>query len=418
MKILHLNVTDDPFQSGANRAMHRLHVALRQRGVQSSIYCGTKTTLDPHAVEIPSFGPWGRKVEIRLGEWARREGLNCLGGIRTFRALSHDIIQNTDFLHVHDIHDENFSYAALPWLSRRVPMVYTLHDMWPLTGHCAQSFQCRRWRTGCGSCPLPDTYPKIERDRTRLEWNLKRLTFRMADVTFVAPSRWIESLAREGLTAPNDVVYIPHGINIDVFAPREKQAARRELGLPMDRIVVMFAAVKANNWNKGSDLLDASLNRLSVSLRDRITVLLVGEGGDQSIVSGGLPVVPLGRVRNDATMATAYAAADLFVHPTRAETFGLVAMEALACGTPVVSFNVGGIPETVRHEETGLLADPEDAEGLARHLARLILNPEERERMGKRGRNLVVTDFNFDLHVDRHLALYQQLLAAPETSAV
>jgi glycosyltransferase involved in cell wall biosynthesis len=311
----------------------------------------------------------------------------------------------------HGIHWDTFSYLALPRISRAKPAVLSLHDMWALTGHCHASLDCERWRTGCGRCPYPHVAPAVSRDSTWLDWRLKRWVYRRSRLAVVVPSRWLAGVARESILSHFEVHLIPHGINVDDYRPLDRTTCRSMLGLPQDRPVVLFAVEDLANPLKGGDLIVKAVRALPADLKRRIVFLMMGRNGEKMATAIDQPVTCLGYVASDCLKRMVYSAADVFVHPTRADSFGRTVLESLACGTPVASFRVGGIPDMVRNGETGTLAESGDSDGLARGIVELLA-PGTIGSFRDRCRAAVMREFTIDQHIERYTKLYRSLIEA------
>jgi len=202
---------------------------------------------------------------------------------------------------------------------------------------------------------------------------------------------------------------VPYGIDTDLFRPLERQIAREALGLPMAASVVFFSAVSLASERKGWPYLRQALERL----QSRVPRLVLLTAGDD--VPGGLPqrleTIHLGHVANDRLLRIAYNAADVFAGASLAETFGQVFLEASACGVPAVAFDTTGVRDVIRHGETGWLAPCRDAEGLADALQRLFDAPEQRERMGRAGRERVLAEFTLERQARDIESAYMDALA-------
>jgi glycosyltransferase involved in cell wall biosynthesis len=406
-KVLLVNHADGG--GGAAVAAHRLHVALRRAGVDSSMLVGTKTS---HDVWISQLRQW-RMVRRPIRAVTDRLGLNELDGIGAYTVGRRDDFEAADIVHYHAIHGSWFSYPVMPLLTRQKPSVMTLHDMWAFTGHCTFSFECGRWQSGCGHCPHPEAFPSIRRDATAVEWKFKDRVWSGSRLTIVSPSEWLAALARRSMLGRFPVTVIPHGIDTEVFRRIDPVAARTALRLPLDDPIVLFAASSVADRRKGADLVTSTLKGLPEPLRKRTTVALLGDGGPQmaaQLGETGCLVADLGYVASDRLKAVIYSAADVFVFPTRADNSPLVVLESLACGTPVASFDVGGVNELVHAGVTGLLAEPEDVVDLAVQLRRLLEDADLRGRLGDQARQTVVREFPQDLAADRHRQLYAELL--------
>lgn len=413
MRVLLLNHAERT-GGGAAIAGLRLHQGLQRAGVESRLLVGAKSSDDPTVHVLPPAR--GTRVLRKL---AREVGLTELGDVAAYRVRRGPDVAWADVVHAHAVHGSWFSYPAMSALSRTRPTVLTLHDMWPFTGHCSFSYDCERWRTGCGSCPYPETFPGVERDGTALEWRLKRRVWGRSRLVVVSPSRWLAGLAEESLLGRFDVRVIPHGIDTSVFAPGDRDAVRARLGIPRDHTALMFAATALGRPHgreldrKGGDLLMDALLAVAPERRARTTAVLMGGGSADmaAVLRGqGYAVVDAGWVTDEGEKAGLYSAADLFVFPTRADNAPLVIVEALACGTPVVSFDVGGVGEAVRAGETGVLVPEGDVAALAAVLERAIDDLASLGATRASCRAMVEREHPEALAVDRHLSLYEELL--------
>jgi len=303
------------------------------------------------------------------------------------------------------VHGSYFSHSALPVLSRRRPLVWRLSDMWALTGHVAYSYDCERWRHGCGSCPYLGEYPRLRRDTTAALFRWKDAVYRRSRITVVAPSRWLEEIARESpLLGRFPVRRIANGLDLEKFRPHPRDDARRALGLDPERPVVLFSSLERNDRRKGGDVLAGALSSLA-DLDFQLAVL----GPEASGL--GREVAALGTMRDDERLALAYAAADVFVLPALAENLPNVAVESIASGTPVVASAVGGIPDAVRDGETGLLVPPGHAPALAGAMRALLADDELRERLARQARAVAEAEFAAEREAGEFAALYEELLA-------
>lgn len=408
--VLHLNHTDVG-HGGAAAAGLRLHQSLLDIGVDSRMAVGARESTDPRVEEVPHWPSVQRQVR-RVG-W--RAGLNEIEGVGAFGLTRRPSFRNADVLHLHALQGGWFSYPAVPWLTRHKPAVLTLHDMWPLTGHCSFSFGCERWRTGCGSCPHPEVFPEIHRDATHLEWLLKRCLWGRTDLTAVTPSRWLAGLVAQSILGNAVIRVIPHGLDLEVFAPQDREASRARFGVPADAVVVLYAAASVADPRKGADMVIRSLSGVTPGLRASCVVLLMGDRAHQTgppLRAAGYRVVELGYLADDGVKAAVYSAADVLIYPTRADNAPLVILESLACGTPVVAFAVGGIPETVRDGETGLLVAPEDVAGLTSAVTVLVSDAGLRARLGPSCRDHATAHHERGAVARIHRSLYEEAIDA------
>lgn len=405
MKILRINQSD--ISGGAAIAVYRLHQGLLAQGIDSRFLVNWVST---SSVRVDTIPPKGR-LDYQLLRITRPLGFNDIHVTSTFEILKHPFYQEADILHFHNLHGGYFNYLALPSLTQNKPSILTLHDMWAITGHCAYSFECDRWKIGCGQCPYPDTYPAIQKDSTRWEWKLKCWVYNRSNLrAVVTTSRWHAKQAQESMLNSVPVYRIPPGLDTQAYQPLDPEQCKVLLGIPTEKKVLMFAAAKLNDPRKGGDLLIKVLHNLPKSLKTETILLTLGNGGEAVAETVGIPTLNLGFVGSDHLKSVAYSAADLFLFPTRAENFGLVAQEAMACGTPTVSFKVGGVPDLVRPGITGYLAEPEDVADYCNGIVRLLEDQTLREHLGKQCRQVALEEYGIDVYAQRYIELYRQAL--------
>ena len=414
MNIVHFSTSDS--EGGSARSARRIHEGLRKLGHDSHMLVGTRATTDAE-VDTVHGGGLGRIADRVAEETTRRMGLQYLWYPSGRRVLDHPWVRGAEAIQVYNTHGGYLSHRILPALARRAPLVWRLSDMWAVTGHCAYAGPCERWRTGCGACPDLATHPSLPLDTTRFLWRMKQRIYARARPTIVAPSRWLEGIARASpLFAGLSIRRIPNGVDRTVFRAVPSAAAREVLGLPPDRPIVLFSAqVLDDNTRKGS--ADAIAACRALAGRAEFDLALVGIGGESWRSRVPQRVHTLGYIREDRLLAAAYAAADVTVAPSTVENLSNSILESLACGTPVVATDSGGIREAVRHGETGWVVAAHRPEALAEGIAALLGDDALRRRLGEAGMALIDAEFSAAREVSEFAALYAALAAARRTAA-
>jgi glycosyltransferase involved in cell wall biosynthesis len=324
------------------------------------------------------------------------------------------------------MHGGYFDLRALPGLSQQVPTVLTLHDAWLLSGHCAHSFDCERWKTGCGSCPDLDIPPDIQRDATAYNWKNKREIYSKSRLYVATPCEWLMSKVRNSILAEGIVEsrVIPYGIDSTAFCSSPREAARAELGIPSTAKVILFVAngIQRNRW-KDYTTLRKAIGLLSSRMQDT-PLLFIGLGEDappERFDAAELRFLPY--QKDPATVRKYYRSADIYAHAAHADTFPNVVLEALACGAPVVATAIGGIPEQVKglrtddtglgfspEGATGILAPPGDAEAMASGFERLLTNDSLRGQLAANAPKDMVARFSMERQVESYLGWYDHIL--------
>jgi glycosyltransferase involved in cell wall biosynthesis len=404
MRVLHINQSDT--FGGAAIAGYRLHQGLLNQGIDSRLLVGRMETTSDRVAEIAKAS----KNEKQLSRLTQRLGLNHVHLLSTPQLKCHSFYQSADLLNFHNLHTGYFNYLAIAELVQTKPAFVTMHDMWWLTGHCAFSYGCDRWKMGCGNCPDLSIFPPVRRDSTRWEWRLKDWVYDRAKLTFIAPSRWLADLTKQRFLDRFPTHHIPYGIDLETYQPLDMARCRDQLKIPQSKKVLLFVAHDLKERRKGGDLFLAALQQLPASLKAEIVMLTLGEGDPTLAEKVGIQAMNLGFVRDDALKAIAYSASDLFVFPTRADNLPLVLQESMACGTPMISCDVGGVSDLVRPGVTGYLAKAEDIDDLSNGIKTLLDDEELRQKMRENCRTIAVSEYSIALQAQRYTELYQQVL--------
>jgi glycosyltransferase involved in cell wall biosynthesis len=407
MKVLHINQSD--IGGGAAIAGYRLHQELLNQNIHSRQLVGQKETKSNLVAEVPR----SRHIERNLQRITYRLGLNYLGHQTAHNLPQHSFYQEADILNFHNLHTGYFNYLAIPKLTETKPAIFTLHDMWSFTGHCAYTYSCTKWQTGCGKCPDLETYPGVQRDNTAIEWKLKNWVYSRSNITVIAPSRWLTEQAQKSMLNRFPIHHIPNGIDMGVFQPLDKNQCRSVLNIPTNKKVLMIGAANLSDTRKGGDLLFKVLSNLPESLKNDILLLTLGQGGETLSETLGIATISLGYISNDHIKAIAYSAADLFIFPTRADNLPLVLQESMACGTPMVSFKIGGVPDLVRPGETGYLAEAENIIDFRNGIIELLEDNNLRSKFSHNCRSIALQEYAIDLQATRYIELYRTALSQP-----
>ncbi len=289
-----------------------------------------------------------------------------------------------------------------------VPIVVTMHDMWPITGGCHYAGKCGRYQSACGKCPVIKS--AHERDATRGIWSRKRRAYsrlRTNRQAFVADSYWLAELAKaSSLLKDSRIETIYYGVDTRTYAPGPRDTAKKALQLDPAIKVILFISANVDDPRKGLQHLRDAISG-SEELRE-CQYVSIGAGKIKSLT--GVRHRHLGSVENDTLLAAVYRAADVFVMPSLEEAFGQTALESIACGTPVVAFAAGGIPEIVRHGCTGLLAPVGDSRKLGVAVVSLLQNRTLSEALASQGREVAVNEFRMEANSRKYIELYNSLL--------
>jgi glycosyltransferase involved in cell wall biosynthesis len=376
--------------------------ALRDYGIESTHLVWNKPVNDPQVQPLLPF-PGSR----RLNDWTtaleKEMSLHSMLQLQSFAIPLQKAFREADVAHYHIIHDGYFSLKALPWLTKLKPSIWTWHDPWPMTGHCIYPMECGGWERGCGPCPHLDRHFPMKADRSALAFRQKAHAVDKSDVDIILASQWMMDMARRSPIGRNARLHhIPFGLNLDLYKPRDRVAARKRLGVEDGRVVIAMRSF-ASTFKGLPYFLDALR-----MLRTDTPLCILGfqEAGHFNEFIGRHQVIETGWVDDDDLMVDALSATDIFAMPSTAEAFGLMAVEAMACGAPVVVFEGTSLPEVVFAPDAGLAAPMRDATGLAAALQRLIDNPTERQARGLKSRALAERHYDERLYTRRLAELY------------
>jgi len=420
MKVVLINTSD--IEGGAARAAYRLHQGLQGIGVSSQMLVKNKKSGAPNV--ILSQNGIGNKFDKIISTISnsplrlypeRNRAIFSPQWLPDSLAAKVAKIQ-PDIINLHWVCGGYMQVESVPKFNK--PLVWTLHDMWPFTGGCHYSEECDRYTKSCGSCP--QLHSTKESDLSRWVWERKAKAWKNIDLTLVSPSAWLAKCANSSsLFKDFRVEVIPNGINTQKYKPINRHWAREILNLPQDKQIVLFggAGGTGDRW-KGFNLLVSALQSLSKSgWNDRIELLVFGSSQPENAVELGFKAHYLGNLADDISLATVYAAADVFVAPSVYDNLPNTVMEAGACGIPSVAFKIGGLPDMIEHCSNGYLAKPYETEDLARGIAWVLEDPERHQKLCARARQKVAQEFTLDIQARRYLSLFSQLASASNSTA-
>jgi glycosyltransferase involved in cell wall biosynthesis len=415
MKVVHV-ITGD--EGGGGKAAYRLNRGLNLLGCDSSMYVGSKLHPDPRTVVFKPPGDIAakfRRLVYRTRDRIRARSPHdatwgwdheCQRGADPVKQLP-----EADLYNAHTL--TNFlDYAAFwPAIPLKRPVVWTLHLMVAFTGGCSNSFGCDRFQQRCGACPMLHSHN--ERDLSRQVWNDKQAMYSRIPAErlhLVCPSNWLRGqLSRSSLLSRFPASAIPNALDIQAYAPRDKSFARRTLGLPADARVLLFVSQHSlAEKAKGFDLLMTMLAQM-----DRPRNLHLVTLGPDFPFQVDIPHRHLGHIFDDHVLSMIYSAADLFITPSLQDNFPNVVLEAIACGTPVVGFAIGGIPEIVRKGLTGEVVPAGDIRELRNAVEFLLREETVREQLSRSCREVAVREYSLEVQAARYLKIYTQMLGEP-----
>ncbi len=406
MNVLHVNNVD---LQGRRFNGFDLTTDLRPFGITGKQAVLTKLSRSPDVVSVLN-GLADERLAVALRRVEQRHGMNglLLPWGRIIAELPE--FRMADVVHYHLIHNNVLSLFDLPDLFRRKPSVWTFHDPWPLTGHCIYVRECPGWTDGCTTCPFPDRPFPIVGDGARRMWAVKKAVYSEIDPDVIVASEFMLDLVkRSPLTSHFDRVHlIPFGIKSDQFlSDSAKAASRRCLHIPDDHFVLFFRST--DNEVKGLASLIEALRSHPPSRPT--TLVTVEKKGLLKDLEKDFNVIELGWVENQSLYLSVFSACDLFLMPSIAEAFGLMALEAMAAGRPVVCFEGTALPAVTHAPECGIAVPMGDAKALRAAIDRMMCDSGEARERGALGREIARTEYAYDTYLRGLASLYESVLA-------
>lgn len=399
MNILMIGTTDK--RGGAAKVGWEIKAALEGEGNKINFFVADKKSSDSGVKVIP-----------------RSNFLKIIGFIMgTERFIRTDWILNTpefkeaDIIHCHNLHGRFFNLETLKKMSKLKPVVWTLHDEWAITPHCAFTFEGDKVENGFYVCPNKDIPPRLLWHSEAILEREKKSVYNDSKFTLVTPSRWLLDRVKNSVLKDKDIRLIYNGINTDIFKKSDKESCRRELDLPLDKKIIFFLADggTSNPW-KGWNYTEAVIKRIG----DREDIVFVCAGNDQAHQEQkNIIYRPL--IKEPEKMAKYYSACDVFLYSSLADNFPLVILEAMSCGLPIISFNTGGIKEVLTHKKNGYIAEYKDVADLSAGLNYVLgLKEEIVAAMARDSIEKIAAGFNVKKMVDDYDNLYRELISSYE----
>jgi glycosyltransferase involved in cell wall biosynthesis len=409
MKIIHLAYSD--YIGGASVAAIRIHNCLYKNNINSRLWVNEKFSKH-FAVEEP-FNKISKNFK-RLGRYIT---FPLLKVIKTNVPIHHSpsvfpsnwvkLINNSDadIVNLHWIQRETMSIKDISQIKK--PIVWTLHDMWAFCG--AEHYtNDNRWREGYYSNNRPNYESGF--DLNRWTWNRKKKYWKNP-IQIVTPSTWLAKCVKESALMKNwPVSVIASPIDTDQWTPMNKKNARQLLNLPPDANLILFGAVGGEkDPRKGYDLLLSALDYVKADKKiKKIELVVFGQSKTKSQLDLGFPIHYFGHLENNLILRNLYNAADLMAVPSRQDNLPNTAVEAQACGTPVVSFDIGGLPDIVEHQKTGYLAKAFDTRDLANGIT-WVLEQNDSNKLGNNARERAVEKFSEKKTSEDYMNIYKKL---------
>ena len=408
MNVLIVSTHDQ--QGGAAIAAYRLLEALNRNGVAASMLTLNKESDNVSVVEVGNilFNKYrfaAERATIYIQNGFSRKNLFDISIANTGVSITnHPEFKKADIVHLHWVNQGMLSVREIGKIvASGKKIVWTMHDMWPFTGICHHAKECKRFETGCGLCPYLNNPSKG--DISYSTYLRKQAAYSLGKIHFVACSNWLKELAlKSKLTINHNVSAIANPINTETYKPKDKATLRQAMKLPINKKIILFAAAKVSDKRKGIDYLIEASKIIAQKAHNNCMFIIAGGNSKEIINQLALPTVSVGYVAS-SEMPNLYNAVDLFVTPSLQENLPNTIMESMACGTPCVGFNIGGIPEMIDHKQNGYVANYRDAQDLANGLMWVL---ESTETLAKNAHNKVMKQYSEEIIAKRYIEIYNK----------
>lgn len=431
LNVLQINTAD--ISGGAEKISWLLFQSYKKQNFESQLIVGIKNSNEPSIIKIPNFYDQNNKKlttklinknklfnSVYIRYFLRTISLDWKAFIRWMgienyyfpksRKILDSLKWKPDIIHAHNLHGEYFDLRYLKTLSKKVPVLITLHDEWLYTGHCAYTIQCHRWKTGCGSCPDLTRYPGIKHDLSAFNFQRKKEILDHSKLFIVTPSKWLMNKVDLSILSGIKKKIIPYGIDQNIFFPTEKNKIRNELGIPQNDFVILFVANHANNnAYKDQKTVISSISKIKNEQNKNISFISLG-GNIYSRKNGKITKIDIPYQSDQKQIAKFYQAADVFLHAAKADNYPLTILESLCCGIPVIATSVGGISEQIKEGITGFLIPSEDPTSMALKIDHLLNSPDLLKKMSIQAANESKAKFNLDRMVTDYLDFYEEVI--------
>lgn len=404
MNVLQINTLDK--KGGAAKVAYSLKQELEKRGHTTSMFVGRKYSDDKNIKILNNTSSLSNKIRKKLAFYLAND--IDLFSFSSDKILKTEEFKNADIIHCHNLHTNYFNLNILEKISAVKPVVWTFHDMWPITAHCAHAFDGKLKNSGFFTCPSLDIPPAIAWHNEKYLENKKAKNYANSNFHIVTPSKWLADKVRQSILKNKSLSVIYNGVDISIFNPllrSDLNKLRSDLGLPLNRTIILIVAKggTSNPWKGGNYAKEAIKAFISDS---RAFFVDLGSNISQNLDS----VKTVGFIGNQQILAKYYSAADMLLYPSIADTCPLVVLEAMACGLPVVSFNTGGIPELIEHKTNGYIAKYKDAYDLKSGVEYLLNLPiQETEKMKRYSIHKISSCFTVEKMVDQYIELYKKI---------
>ena len=406
MKILYINDND---LAGRRFNGYDLQLMLNQEdGFEAKQLVANKNSNDPNVISfIDNNG--GRFIREKCKNFEEKISMQSVIYPFGEKISKMKDFLDADIVHYHLIFNHFMSLYSFKKLSRMKPTIWTLHDPWALTGHCVHPVDCKGWLTGCNNCPHLSRYSPLNEDNAHSIWQIKKDIYKEINMDIIVASKWMLDMVRRSplITDKQRIHFIPFGIDLDLFKRNPKREnLRKKIQLDKDDFVIMFRQ-DDQQW-KGLKYIKEMLRKLDIKNK-KVVLLTVGKTGLLDSLKKKYRIIEHNWINNNKELINLYSIADLFLMPSIAESFGLMAVEAMACSLPIIVFDGTALKDVTHSPKCGIVLKKGDTKNFVSTIEKLIDSPKECYERGQLGRNIAEKEYNIQEYNNKIIKLYKSI---------
>lgn len=399
MRVIHIVFSD---VGGAFRAATRVNEALVGKGIESEVLVLESNNSNINTLFNKNQDIIMYKIKRKINDFIRKSipiSNNIYIAMHGVNLLNNSKVRNADIVHLHWIGYGTLSLKGIKKLTEKKNVVWTLHDMWAFTGGCYYTNECKNYKSFCYNCHF--ARGKISKKIIQREYLKKYDIFTQNIKSVIGCSQWITN---EALEANINCRCIPNSISTEIFRPYDRESIRKKYEIEVGQKVVLFGAVSpSSDDRKGYNYLKEVLQLLNSK---SVTVVVFGNYSEERDIIPNIKLRMLGTIDDDTKLAEIYSMADVFVAPSKQENLSNAVMESISCGTPVVAFNIGGMPDMIENGTNGFLIPPYNTKYMAKQIDNILKIPLDRIKI----RETAVRKFNMKVIGDKHIKLYTEIM--------
>lgn len=397
LNILQISTYDN--KGGAAKIAWMLKEKLEKRGYATSMFVKHKLSNAANVYQIPN-NFIQRFLSVAFA--------SDLDFFRSNYILQTKQYRKADIIHCHNLHGSYFNFNTLQKMAQKKTVVWSLHDEWSITPHCAYSLD-GSLKGGFYQCPSRKLYPEILWPNEKyLQWRKKKI-YKSVRLQIVVPCRWLEKKVRASILKNQRISLIYYGVDVTIFKKYPKKETRLKLSLPVDKKIITFLVQggKNNPW-KGWEYTKKIISNYYRN-KDTLLLCIGGNLNDQGLSNENIKYIPF--IFDQSLLAQYYSSSDVFLLTSLADNFPNTVLEAMACGTPVVSFDVGGVKEAVVHNKNGYIAKYQDCKDLMNGIDYILsLSSEKLADMSEQSIKRIRNNFSLTTMTKNYIDLYQSLI--------